>query len=121
MDCISGKLVELKSSNFRRKFHLSPSDKEVVRLKGIEVMKQHAYEIVSKRLKIPTPRSDMTPYNGYPVFTAQHATATCCRKCIEKWHRIPAMKVLDNYEIEKISSIITGWIETELEMELVLA
>lgn len=121
MECISGKLAELKSSNFRRKFHLSPYDKEVVKEKGIEVMRQHAYEIVSKRLKQPTMRSDMTPYNGYPVFTAQHATATCCRKCIEKWHKIPAMKVLDNAEVEKISSIIVSWIETELEMELVLA
>ncbi len=30
-----------------------------------------------------------TPMKGHPVFIAQHATATCCRGCLEKWHRIP--------------------------------
>ncbi len=24
---------------------------------------------------------------GHPVFVAQHATATCCRECIRKWHK----------------------------------
>jgi hypothetical protein len=26
---------------------------------------------------------------GHPIFVAQHATATCCRGCLTKWHRIP--------------------------------
>ena len=25
---------------------------------------------------------------NHPVFVAQHATGTCCRKCLSKWHRI---------------------------------
>ena len=29
-----------------------------------------------------------TPTKGHPVFVAQHATATCCRECIRKWHKI---------------------------------
>jgi len=29
-----------------------------------------------------------TPMRGHPVFIAQHATATCCRECIRKWHKI---------------------------------
>lgn len=31
-----------------------------------------------------------TPYRGHPVFVAQHAAATCCRTCLERWHAIPA-------------------------------
>ena len=41
--------------------------------------------------------SDMELYASVPdgsgpfpaVVVAQHATATCCRKCLGKWHRIP--------------------------------
>lgn len=30
-----------------------------------------------------------TPKSGNALFYAQHATATCCRKCVEEWHGIP--------------------------------
>ena len=29
-----------------------------------------------------------TPMKGHSVFIAQHATATCCRECIRKWHKM---------------------------------
>ncbi|WP_251023391.1 DUF4186 family protein [Streptomyces sp. ISL-10] len=31
-----------------------------------------------------------------PVFVAQHATATCCRTCLERWHVVPAGRALDD-------------------------
>ncbi len=30
-----------------------------------------------------------TPWEGNIIYYAQHATACCCRKCIEYWHNIP--------------------------------
>ena len=33
-----------------------------------------------------------TPTKGHPVFVAQHATATCCRECIRKWHKFSREK-----------------------------
>ena len=51
----------------------------------------------------------------HPVFIAQHATATCCRGCIEKWHHIPKEKVLNNNEIDSIVNIIIEWIEKECQ------
>ncbi len=30
-----------------------------------------------------------TPREGNTIFYAQHATASCCRTCIEYWHGIP--------------------------------
>lgn len=33
-----------------------------------------------------------TPMRGHPVFIAQHATATCCRECLKKWHNIKKRK-----------------------------
>jgi hypothetical protein len=39
-----------------------------------------------------------TPMRGHPVFIAQHATATCCRGCLEKWHAIPHGRALSEQE-----------------------
>lgn len=37
-----------------------------------------------------------TPMRGHPVFIAQHATATCCREYIRKWHKMqPGKEVLE--------------------------
>lgn len=30
-----------------------------------------------------------TPWEGNIIFYAQHATASCCRKCLECWYNIP--------------------------------
>ena len=43
----------------------------------IEYVDYYPKEIVDKLMR------------GHPVFVAQHATATCCRGCLEKWHGIP--------------------------------
>jgi hypothetical protein len=46
----------------------------------------------------------------YPVFIAQHATATCCRGCISKWHRIEKGKALSDDEIKFVVELVMGWI-----------
>lgn len=51
---------------------------------------------------------------GHPVFIAQHATATCCRECIYKWHKIPKNRNLTKEEKEYIVNIIMLWINKEL-------
>jgi Domain of unknown function (DUF4186) len=64
---------------------------ETLRALGMEVIREHAGELLGKRLAPAEPRNDgkQTPYRGHPVFVAQHATATCCRTCLERWHGIP--------------------------------
>lgn len=52
---------------------------------------------------------------GHPVFIAQHATATCCRKCLQKWHGIKKGKALNEKEVEFIVELIMGWIEKQLD------
>ena len=51
---------------------------------------------------------------GHPVFIAQHATATCCRGCIEKWHHIKKDKELSESEKEYLVDVIIKWIEKEI-------
>ena len=49
-----------------------------------------------------------------PVFIAQHAIATCCRKCISKWHGIKKGRALNEPEVDLIVALILGWIERQI-------
>lgn len=110
-------LNRLKNSKFRSSFHLNKKMKEYVNNKGMDVIRRHAYDFVNQRLKIYDKNKDgkQTPLRQvHPVFTSQHATATCCRGCIEKWHHIPKDKVLTDKEIDYIVSLIMKWIAKEM-------
>ena len=48
---------------------------------------------------------------GHPVFLAQHATATCCRGCLEKWHGIEKGRELTASEQQYVVNIIMRWID----------
>jgi hypothetical protein len=50
-------------------------------------------------------------HKGHPVFLAQHATATCCRGCLEKWHGIPKGRELTASEQQYVVYIIMRWID----------
>ena len=74
----------------RSKFHLKQKDKDYIKEKGIEKIREHAHDFINKRLAPENIPNDgkQTPMRGHPVFIAQHATATCCRGCLYKWHKI---------------------------------
>ena len=55
-----------------------------------------------------------TPKVGNIIYYAQHATATCCRKCIEHWHGIPMGRELTAEEIEYFASLIMLYVEERL-------
>ena len=52
---------------------------------------------------------------GHPVFLAQHATGTCCRDCLEKWHGIAKGRPLSDKEQKRIVDIIMQWIGRQME------
>lgn len=52
---------------------------------------------------------------GHPVFIAQHATGTCCRNCLYKWHGISKNINLTNNQINYIVDIIMTWIINDLK------
>lgn len=110
-------LYRLNKSKFRSSFSLKEKDKEYVKEKGLEKIKEHAYDFVLKRIAPEYIPNDgkQTPMKGHPVFIAQHATATCCRGCIYKWHKIPMGRVLKKEELEYIVQVIMKWIEKEIE------
>jgi hypothetical protein len=87
---IPRKLASLNQSKFRSKFKLTQKERDYIASKGLETIKEHAFQFVGSRIAPDFPRNDgkQTPMRNHPVFIAQHATATCCRGCIQKWHGI---------------------------------
>ncbi|MBP5433531.1 MAG: DUF4186 domain-containing protein [Ruminococcus sp.] len=108
--------VRLSRSDFRSQFHLSEKDKAYIIEKGTDIIRSHASDFIAKRLSPENPENDgkQTPMKGHPVFIAQHATACCCRGCIEKWHNIPSGKVLTQEEQKYIIDVIMEWIEKSI-------
>lgn len=106
----------LESSKFRSSFNLKEKDKIYIEEKGMDKIKEHAYEFVVKMLSAAYPKNDgkQTPMRGHPVFIAEHATATCCRGCLYKWHRISLGKELNKAEIDYIVNVIMKWIENQM-------
>jgi hypothetical protein len=102
----------LAGSAFRRRFRLGVKEAEYLRQKGLEAVLQHADQFVRQRLAPAPPRHDgrQTPLGGHPVFIAQHATATCCRRCLSKWHRIPPGQPLSEPQIAYVVQLIRGWL-----------
>ena len=118
-DRIAKSLERLKRSSFRSKFTLNHKDISYVQDKGIDTIRQHAIDFIASRIAPQFPKNDgkQTPMKGYPVFIAQHATATCCRGCLQKWHGIEKGRVVTSEEKELIVDLIMGWIEGEMGID----
>ena len=113
---LDDKLDAIARQPFRAKFHLRGRDRATAQLRGPATMRLHARDLVARRLAPAEPRNDgkQTPYRGPPVFVAQHATATCCRGCLERWHQIPRGRELSREQIGYVVDVISRWIEREV-------
>ena len=107
----------LGQSKFRSRFHLKQSDKDYVRNKGLDTIEEHARDFIAKREAPAFIPNDgkQTPMKGHPVFIAQHATATCCRECIRKWHKMKPGKELSQIQQDYLVDVIMTWIMKEME------
>lgn len=105
----------LKGSAFRRRFRLAGKERDYFQRKGIKVVLEHAADFIEKRLSPAQPINDgkQTPMRHHPVFIAQHATATCCRGCLEKWHRIPKGRALLDEEKQYVLGVLKRWLEEQ--------
>ena len=114
------KLFEkLSKSKFRSSFKLKPADIEYISQRGMATIEQHARDFITKRLASAEPKNDgrQTPTKGHPVFIAQHATGTCCRKCLAKWHGIKVGIELSENQIDYIIAVIIQWIKSRLNSD----
>jgi hypothetical protein len=102
----------LPRSTFRRRFRLADNDLAYLAAKGMPTVLAHAADLVAQRLAPAEPKKDgkQTPYRGHPVFVAQHATATCCRDCLAKWHGIAKGRPLTDEEQNHVLNAIGRWL-----------
>src|SRR3954452_8425917 len=116
-DMIDSRLDRLAYQPFRAKFRLVGRERGLVQLRGRERIRAEAAQLFGARVAAAHPRKDgrQTPYRGHPVFVAQHATATCCRACLARWHGIPAGRELTAEEREYALDVIDRWIDRQLE------
>nr|WP_294914977.1 DUF4186 domain-containing protein [uncultured Neokomagataea sp.] len=108
-------LTRLQRSPFRTRFTLSARDQRYLSTRAMTTITQHAQHFIQTRLAPAFPHHDgkQTPMRGHPVFTAQHATASCCRGCLAKWHNIPEGRPLSKSEQHFISALIGAWLERQ--------
>lgn len=109
-------LERLARSKFRARFRLGPSERDYACAKGRATLAAHAADFVARRLAPASPANDgkQTPMRGHPVFVAQHATATCCRGCLQRWHRLPKGRALTAQEQAQIVGLILRWIDAQM-------
>ena len=103
----------LATSPFRRKFRLQDRERAYLDSWGIDRVMEQGRKFIHERLAPAQPRNDgrQTPWRNHPIFVAQHATATCCRGCLEKTHEIAKGHALTADEIEYVLRVIRTWLE----------
>lgn len=109
-------LEDLSKSKFRSKFKLSKKDLEYIDKKGLKTIEAHAEDFIDKRIApVDIPNDGkQTPMKNHPVFIAQHATATCCRNCVSKWHGIEKGILLNSKQKSYLVKLIMSWIKKQV-------
>jgi hypothetical protein len=104
--------IGLANSPFRQRFKLDAAAQCYLAAKGLDLVLIHARELVDRRLAPARSRNDgrQTPFRGHPVFVAQHATATCCRGCLAKWHGVAPDRPLSVEERERVVEAVGRWL-----------
>ena len=118
MQTIDQALAKLDRSKFRSSFYLTKKEIAYLEDKGMETMRRHAQDFVRQKLAPADPVNDgkQTPMHGHPVFKAMHATACCCRECLNKWYRVPKGRELTESEQERIVNLLMAWLERKKNM-----
>ena len=116
MRALDDLFAALARSPFRRRFHLGAAERAYLEQRGLAAVLAHAEGLIAQRLAPAAPPNDgrQTPWRGHPVFVAQHATATCCRGCLEKWHGIPRGEALTDEEQAHVIATLDRWLRREM-------
>jgi predicted Fe-S protein YdhL (DUF1289 family) len=111
--------IALQRSEFRRGFRLRGRELDYLRTKGLPLVMEHAADFINRRLAPAEPPNDgkQTPFHNHPVFVAQHATATCCRGCLEKWHQIPKGQPLSPEAQAHVLAVLERWLRAQRGIE----
>lgn len=109
----------LKNEMIRHYFFHKQIDEKAIRhaqRKGRIRLKEAARHRLTKYLAPANPVRDgrQTPFQGNAIFYAQHATATCCRTCLEYWHNIPKGRELTTRERTYCAGLVDCFLDERL-------
>ncbi|MBR0860679.1 DUF4186 family protein [Bradyrhizobium diazoefficiens] len=109
----------LQHELIRHHFFHRPVDDKAKRhaqRKGRLALKDAARDRLRKYLAPAEPARDgrQTPLEGNSIFYAQHATATCCRTCLEYWHDIPKGRPLSPKELDYCGALVGLFLDTKM-------
>jgi hypothetical protein len=106
----------LAASPFRRRFRLQGRELAYLQTWGLPHVMKQAAELIGKRVAPEVVPNDgrQTPWRNHPVFVAQHATATCCRGCLQKTHGIAKGHALTDEELAHVLAAIERWLSSQL-------
>jgi hypothetical protein len=107
---IGGLVVELRKELIRDVYWGEPLPERIRRLalaRDSSALQLSQAKLLNRALTPPQSENPWLPMHTYYghkdgariVHCAQHATATCCRKCLEQWHGIPVEHRLTNREL----------------------
>jgi hypothetical protein len=84
-----------------------------IRREGVAGLKARARRHLQSRIGQKPNDWDgrQTPMEGSVLNLAQHATATCCRKCFYYWYGIPRHRALEGYELDFCERMIVAYLE----------
>jgi len=112
--------VSLKKEWIRHHFWHTPLPQKAINYalkKGKENLKIAIQKRIKSSIAPSHPFRDgyQTPFeSNNPIHYAQHATATCCRKCVEYWYGIDYGKELTNEEIDFLVDIILYYFQERI-------
>jgi len=115
MQTIEQALEKLEHSKFRSSFRMTKAEYAYLKEKGEAAIRSHAEDFVRQKLAPAEPQNDgkQTPMHGHPVFKAMHATACCCRGCLNKWYRVPFGRELTPKEQQQIVNLLLAWLKRQ--------
>ena len=91
---------------------------EHAKKKGMIGLREQAEKIIKTRLGKSALENAwdgrQTPLGGNVIHYAQHATASCCRKCAEEWFSINRNTKLKSNDADYLIELITKYIKTRL-------
>lgn len=88
--------------------------KEDIRNKTSDQLSQMVHNRLKTTLDKTREENDwdgrQTPFDGKLLYWAQHATGTCCRKCLEEWYGIDANAKLTETEYDFLEQVVTNYL-----------
>ncbi len=119
VDDVSHTFEALKNEFIRHEFFHRALDQKAVNYalrKGRPKLMETARHRIETSLAPSHPFRDgtQTPFDGNPICYAQHATACCCRKCLEYWHGIPVGRELTEGEIDYCVELIRLYLQQRM-------